>query len=110
MTSPHFIIKGAKLRFLIGGGCNINLERAELLIEGKVIAKATGNCSETMSTHEWKIDGNYLAKWAQVRLIDASSDEWGHINFDHFEMWYEPLTGMIIMTLTHVLSRFTANY
>ena len=36
LTSPHFNIKGKNIMFLIGGGCDINLIRAELLINSQV--------------------------------------------------------------------------
>lgn len=86
MTSPPFKIKGNKLRFLIGGGCDMKMERVELLIGKKVVAKATGKCIETMEAHTWQIHGAYKGKIARVRLVDSNSGGWGHINFDHFEM------------------------
>ena len=86
MTSPKFLIRGPKLRFLIGGGCNINKEWAELLIEGVVVAKETGKCSESMSTKQWNVLP-YDGQLAQLRLVD-NQGYWGHINFDHLEGQY----------------------
>jgi hypothetical protein len=85
MTSPPFVIQGFQLRFLIGGGCKIEIERAELLIGGNVVAKETGRqCFETMETREWNVEG-YHGQEAQIRLVDNSSGSWGHLNFDHLE-------------------------
>jgi hypothetical protein len=90
MTSPPFVIQGFQLRFLIGGGGDIETERAELFIGGKVVAKETGQCSEigkcseTMETREWNVEG-YHGQEAQIRLVDNSSAGWGHLNFDHLE-------------------------
>jgi hypothetical protein len=84
MTSPPFVIQGSKLRFLIGGGCNVQKERAELLIVGNVVAKETGPCSETMVTRYWDVMG-YHGQTAQLRLVDEGTGAWGHINFDHLE-------------------------
>lgn len=86
ITSPAFIIKGDKIRFLIGGGCDINLVRAELEIDGKVVEKTTGKCIEPMESHVWNV-GSYMGKTAYVRLVDNSSGSWGHVNADHFEMF-----------------------
>ena len=36
LTSPSFNITGHKISFLIGGGCNITLVRAELIVNNKV--------------------------------------------------------------------------
>ena len=86
MTSPPFKILGNRLRFLIGGGCNINSERVELLINGEVVDKATGKCTETMVAKYWNVE-KYEDQRGQLRLVDNSSGRWGHINFDHLEMF-----------------------
>ena len=36
LTSPYFTIKGSYISFLIGGGCDINYVRAELIIDHRV--------------------------------------------------------------------------
>ena len=36
LTSPYFKIKGNSISFLLGGGCNINLVRAELIVGNQV--------------------------------------------------------------------------
>jgi len=36
LSSTTFTITGKYITFLIGGGCHVNLVRAELMIEGKV--------------------------------------------------------------------------
>ena len=86
LTSAPFIISSSAISFLIGGGCDINTERVELLINGQVVLKATGKCTETMEQTRWDVTP-YQGQKAQLRLIDASSGGWGHINFDdvHFE-------------------------
>ncbi|XP_032236630.1 putative glycosyl hydrolase ecdE isoform X2 [Nematostella vectensis] len=89
LTSPPFKFLGPTLSFMIGGGCDVNYERAELLIDGAVVHKSTGikkadgYCqSETMGKASWDVSA-YLGRTAHVRLVDASSGNWGHINFDH---------------------------
>lgn len=47
----------------------------------QVVRNATGNCHETMTRKFWYV-GDLLGHFAQVRLVDFSSEGWGHINFD----------------------------
>jgi len=86
LTSPSFVIGGNSFKFLIGGGCNIELVRAELVVEGNVVLRETGGCHETMRERIWDVS-EYIGKRAQLCLIDhgSASDAFGHINFDHFE-------------------------
>lgn len=81
LTSDPFRIEGPRISFLIGGGCDINTERAELLINGEPVLKATGRCDETLQRQTWDVSP-YLGRTAQFRLVDASGGGWGHINFD----------------------------
>ncbi|KXJ29339.1 hypothetical protein AC249_AIPGENE29039 [Exaiptasia diaphana] len=84
-TSPPFLIQGAKLTFLIGGGSDINVVRLELLIGGVVVAKAVSSQNvETMEQQE--IDTSSLrGQVAQVRIVDKSSWLWGVIYVDHIQ-------------------------
>ena len=55
----------------------------------KVVKKETGNplqglphdCSETMYRKRWDVQ-QFNGEHARVKLVDASSGRWGHINFD----------------------------
>ncbi len=82
LSSSPFRIGQPFITFLIGGGCDINVVRAELLVNQQVVRRATGKCSESMSAHEWDVT-EFQNQIAQIRLIDNSSGGWGHINFDH---------------------------
>lgn len=81
LTSQPFTITSNTISFLIGGGCDINTVRVELLIDGQPVMKATGKCTETMERVTWNVVP-FKGGSAQIRLIDASSGGWGHINFD----------------------------
>lgn len=81
LTSQPFVISHPTISFLIGGGCNIDAERVELLIDGAAVLKATGRCNETMERIYWNVT-QFIGRTAQIRLIDYSSGGWGHINFD----------------------------
>ena len=69
--------------FLIGGGCNERSEFVELLVDGDSMMRATGGCQETMFRVHWDLR-LYSGRTGQVRIVDASSDLWGHINVDDF--------------------------
>jgi ankyrin repeat protein len=92
LTSLPFNITSRFISFLIGGGCDIRLVRVELLIEGAVVHKATGKCSETMKRIKWDVS-SYTGRSAKIRLVDGSSGGWGHINFDDVK-FESTLSGM----------------
>ena len=47
----------------------------------QVVRNETGKCTETMHRKSWDVQ-DLNGQQARVRLIDDSSDVWGHINFD----------------------------
>jgi TolB-like protein len=81
LTSLPFPITFPIINFLIGGGCDINTERVELIVNNHVVLRATGKCTETMDRIFWDVSP-YKGQTAQIRLVDTSSGGWGHINFD----------------------------
>lgn len=81
LTSSPFVIQSNTISFLIGGGCDINQIRAELIVNGSVVLKTTGRCDETMKRETWNVSG-FKGQTAQIRLVDSSRSGWGHINFD----------------------------
>ena len=87
LTSAPFSIPSGTLSFLIGGGSGFKT-RVELLVldplEGSVRMKyASGKNSETMQRIAWDL-APYAGKEGQIRIVDASSEGWGHINVDDF--------------------------
>ena len=72
MTSNCFWINGNSLRFLIGGSCYINEIRAELIVDGNVVFRETGDCSESMTEKSWDVS-SFVGRIAQLRLVDHSS-------------------------------------
>jgi hypothetical protein len=81
LTSKSFTIYSNSISFLVGGGCDINTERVELLVDGQVVLQATGKCTETMHRVRWNVSP-WRGRSARIRLVDQSSGGWGHINFD----------------------------
>lgn len=81
LTSQPFTVTRPGLSFLVGGGCDINSVRVEVLVNGRVVQKVTGKCTETMERVRINM-AQYMGSQAHIRLIDFSSSGWGHINFD----------------------------
>jgi hypothetical protein len=87
LTSAPFTIPRGTLSFLIGGGSSFQT-RVELLvqdpIEGSIrVFQASGRNTETMHRVEWNLTP-YADKTGKIRIVDASSGPWGHINVDDF--------------------------
>jgi hypothetical protein len=82
MASTPFLINGAEMSFLIGGGCDDQKIFAELVVGRQAIRRATGRCTETMRRVTWNV-AEYQGQAAVLRLADLSSvSPWGHLNFD----------------------------
>ena len=82
LTSNPFPIRKENIRFLIGGGCDMNSVRAELIVDGQMVRQSTGRCNETMFEDSWDVSA-FRGKHGQIRLVDNASGGWGHINFDY---------------------------
>ena len=72
--------------FLIGGGCGKGV-RLELLINGKAVRTATGDCDESMVRKSWMVD-EFKGRMAELRAVDEETGGWGHLNFDDIKFSY----------------------
>ena len=93
LTSAPFTIPIGKLSFLIGGGSSFET-RVELLvqdpIEGSIrVYQESGRNTEIMHRVEWNLTP-YAGKTGRIRIVDASSEGWGHINVDDFRFLSAP--------------------
>jgi hypothetical protein len=87
LTSAPFIIPSGKLSFLVGGGSSFET-RVEFLvqdpIEGNIrVFHVSGQNTETMRRFTRDLTP-YAGKTGKIRIVDASSGGWGHINVDDF--------------------------
>ena len=85
LESPTFEIPPGPLSFLIGGGSEF-ATRVELVvvdqIEGEIrMLHATGSDSDTMRRITWDLTP-HAGRRGRIRIVDGSSDDWGHINVD----------------------------
>lgn len=81
LLSEPFLIASPAVQFLVGGGCDPDLVRVELLIDGKEVHRATGKCSEALDRQRWSLEA-FAGKKARFRLVDESSADWGRLYFD----------------------------
>merc|ERR1711871_1637354 len=94
LTSQPFVFGGTSIKFRVGGGCSAGGDYwnpltehigggvyVEPLVDGASVVKTTGRCTESMHQEEWNV-AKYKGRTGQIRVVDASSSNWGHINFD----------------------------
>jgi len=81
LTSPSFLIERNYIQFLIGGGSKSGLVSLNLLVDGKVVRRATGNNSEQLHLVQWKVT-DLKGRLAQMEIIDRAAGGWGHILVD----------------------------
>ena len=85
LESQTFQIPPGPLSFLVGGGSEF-ATRVELVvidqIEGETrMLFATGSDSDTMRRITWDLTP-HAGRRGRIQIVDASSDDWGHINVD----------------------------
>ena len=86
LTSPAFKIERNYITFLIGGGSHPGKTCMELLVDGRPVFAATGpapeaGLGELLTWRTWDVRDHRGAK-AVLRIVDAASDGWGHVNVD----------------------------
>jgi sucrose-6-phosphate hydrolase SacC (GH32 family) len=87
LTSPAFRIERNYIAFLIGGGKSREQLALQLVVDGKVVRSATGpndkpGGSETLTQDFWDVS-EFAGRAAVLRIVDAATGGWGHINVDH---------------------------
>ncbi|GIX05579.1 MAG: hypothetical protein KatS3mg114_1448 [Planctomycetaceae bacterium] len=88
LTSPAFAITADYLNFLIGGGHHPET-RMELLVQGEVVRRASGENREQLRWQSWDVRA-WRGKSAQLRIVDEHQGSWGHINIDQIMLSDRP--------------------
>lgn len=94
LTSAPFTIPSGKLSFLVGGGSGFET-RVEFVIVDVIEQQekrgyhASGRNTETMHRVTWDLTP-YAGKTGKIRIVDESSQGWGHINVDDFRFTTVP--------------------
>ena len=87
LVSPEFTIERPFVAFLIGGGANPEKLALELLVDGRPVRSATGDNdrpggAETLEAQGWDV-AEFEGRKARLRVVDAATGSWGHLNVDH---------------------------
>lgn len=86
LISWPFPIQGDLLSFRIGGGDDPERIGLEFLVDGRKIAHATGQRDETLRPVVWDVSA-FRDREGTIRILDLSSDSWGHILADDIQLW-----------------------
>jgi len=81
LASPPFKIERKFINLLVGGGNLPDDVYVVLLVDDKVICKATGMDKEQLDWETWDVS-NLIGKNAQIQIVDKATGGWGHINVD----------------------------
>lgn len=89
LTSPQFVLDGAHLNMLVGGGgreedSEQTLE-VQLLVDGEVVRRLTGPSDGLLNWRSWDVS-DLQGRTAQLRVVDEATGGWGHLTLDHVVM------------------------
>ncbi len=82
LTSRPFTIQRDYIHFWIGGGSHKGRTCLNLLIDGKVVASATGRNDNRMQRQSFDVRP-WAGKQARLEIVDQASESWGNIGLDH---------------------------
>ncbi|RYL93840.1 glycoside hydrolase family 32 protein [Sporolactobacillus sp. THM7-4] len=84
ITSPTFTITSKYIDLQVAGGKHPNDQpnptAVNLIVDGKVVASATGNGSGELNWKSWDV-ASYTGEQAQIQVVDQNNGNtgWGHI-------------------------------
>ncbi|GAB6166690.1 hypothetical protein JCM19992_26900 [Thermostilla marina] len=89
LTSQPFTIDRKYLSLLIGGGNHPGKTCVNVLVEGRIVAAATGRNSETLAPAVLDLS-RYQGKQAVIEIVDAETGGWGHVLVDDIVLTDRP--------------------
>jgi non-lysosomal glucosylceramidase len=81
LTSKPFVIERNYIVFLIGGGSHKDRTCLNLMVDGKVVASATGENDNRMKRKGFDVRP-WAGKTAQLSIVDNAAEAWGNIGVD----------------------------
>ena len=84
IISPLFIPKGGKMTFRVGGGNGPATYVALCTEDGKEVETARGINHQVMQKASWDMK-KYAGKKTFIKIVDQSTDGWGHVTADNFQ-------------------------
>ena len=91
IVSPLFVPEGGTLTFRIGGGRGRSTYAALCTADGKEVQFARGINDQVMQQAEWDL-APYVGRKMFIKIVDQSTDGWGHITVDDFQLDASVLT------------------
>ncbi len=91
IVSPLFIPKGGRMTFRVGGGGGPATYVALCTADGTEVLMASGVNDQLMQEAKWDLTP-YVGKRMFIKIVDESTDGWGHITADNFQFDAEVLT------------------
>lgn len=83
---PPFTIEHNTLSFHVGGSADGDRVFVGIRIDGEFVAQATGQQDETLRPVLWDLTP-FPGREAQIEIIDASDQPWGHILVDDIRLY-----------------------
>ena len=90
IVSPLFIPKGGEMTFRVGGGGGPATYVALCTADGTEVQTARGVNNQLMQKASWDL-APYVGKKMFIKIVDESTDGWGHITADNFQFDAEVL-------------------
>lgn len=84
IVSPLFVASGGPLSFRVGGGNGPDTYIALCTADGKELHRARGINSQQMQEAGWDLTP-YAGKKLFLKVVDRSTDGWGHLTVDDFQ-------------------------
>jgi uncharacterized protein (DUF608 family) len=81
LTSRDFVIERRFVTAWVGGGSHQGETCLNVVVDGKVVASATGTDIEPLTAVSLDV-GKYAGKTAHIQIVDNNTGGWGHVNVD----------------------------
>jgi endoglucanase Acf2 len=81
VSSAPFTLDRSTLAFMVAGGDHPDQEAVQLLVDGSVVASATGSNDEQLKWVSWDVSA-WAGQDAQLRVVDTLDAGWAHIMVD----------------------------
>ena len=91
IVSPLFVPERGIMTFRIGGGQGESTYAALCTADGKEVQLARGNNDQVMQNAEWDLS-SYVGQKMFIKVVDHSTNGWGHITVDDFHFDAKVLT------------------
>ncbi|WP_309116986.1 GH32 C-terminal domain-containing protein [Saccharothrix sp.] len=102
LTSPGFTVDRPWLNLLVGGGHHPGRTAVDLVVDGQVVRTATGRNNEALDWVAWDVR-EFAGRTARLRVVDAETGGWGHVNVDHVVLSDAPAAPWSVETTVDLL-------